>query len=268
MGAAGMNRTATCLLLPLLLALGGCVTETTGGFNAQASPERALRDYIALARGYLEQGDLAAARRHLDNAAAIDSKDPELYAVRALLQAREGETGLADASFRRSLRLDRDNAQTRNNYAAFLYANGRFEEAYRELNQVVRDTAYPARAQAFENLGFAALRLERPAEAEAAFARALQLDSALPGAELELAALALQHQQPLQAAEHYRNYLSLLQFYKQAHSARGLWIGIQLAAAQGNEAERQAYASELEATHYSSSEFKLYRQLLERSDHD
>lgn len=263
-----MNRVAASLVLSLLLALSGCVTETTGGFNAEVSREQALRDYIALARGYLEQGDLPNAKRHLNNAAGIDSNHPDVFAIWGLVYAREGETGLADESFRRSLRLDAGNAQTRNNYAAFLFANERYADAYRELETVVRDTQYPARAQAFENLGFAALRLERIDDAEAAFSRAVQLNANQLRSLLELAAINLIQQDQVQAAQHYRNYLTILQFYNQAQSARSLWIGIQLALAQGDDAGRRAYAEELAASHRSSSEYTLYRQLVERPDHE
>lgn len=249
--------------LVLLLASGGCVTETTGGFNVEVSREQALRDYIALARGYLEQGDLASAKRHLNNAAGIERNNSEVFSIWGLVHAREGEVELADDNFRRSLRLDGSNAQARNNYAAFLFANGRYDEAYRQLEQVVRDTQYPARALAFENLGFTALRLDRIDDARAAFMRAVQLNTNQLRSVLELAAIGLQRRDYVEAGRFYRNYLALLQFYGQAQNARSLWIGIQLALAEGNDAERQAYAAELEMSHRSSSEFALYQQLLE-----
>src|SRR5690606_25228259 len=141
------TRIAALPLLALTLALGGCVTETTGGFNVEVSREQALQDYIALARGYLDQGDLASAKRHLNNAAAIDRSNAEIHSIWGLVYAREGEADLADENFRRSLRIDGSNSQARNNYAAFLFAAGRYEDAYRQLEIVVNDTQYPARAQ-------------------------------------------------------------------------------------------------------------------------
>lgn len=262
------SRIAALSLFSLTLALGGCVTETTGGFNVEVSREQALQDYIALARGYLDQGDLASAKRHLNNAAGINRNNAEIHSIWGLVYAREGETDLADESFRRSLRIDSNNSQARNNYAAFLFAAGRFEDAYRQLEIVVRDTQYPARAQAFENLGFAALRVERIDEAEAAFLRALKLNPNQVRSVLELAAINLVQQEFEQATRYYRNYLTVLAFYNQAQSARSLWIGIQLALAAGNDAERQAYAAELEAAYRTSPEFALYQQLLESSQHD
>ncbi len=263
-----MTRIATLILCSSLLALAGCVTETSGGFNVEVSREQALQDYIALARGYLDQGELASAKRHLNNAAGIDGNNAEVHAIWGLVYAREGEIELADASFRRSLRLDGSNSQARNNYAAFLFANARFEEAYRQLEDVVKDTEYPARPQAFENLGLAALRLNRVDEAEAAFTRAVQLNSNQVRAILELAGVNLIKQNYQQAGTWYRNYLTILQFYNQTQSARSLWIGIQLALAEGNDADRLLYAAELAASHRSSPEYALYQQLVENSDND
>ena len=250
-------------LLAACLALGGCVTETTGGFNVEVSQQRAFQDYLALARGYLEQGDLANSKRHLNNAAAINRNSADLHGIWGLVYAREGEVELADESFRRSLRADRGNSQTRNNYAAFLYANGRFEDAYRELREVVNDTAYPQRAQAFENLGLAAMRTGRQDEAEVAFTRALQLNGNQVRSLHELVAINLARQNISQADAYYRNYLTIAQFYNLEHSARALWLGIQLAVASGDEAAQQNYAQQLQMRYRSSPEYQLYQEFLE-----
>jgi type IV pilus assembly protein PilF len=257
------TRASLACLLAATLALGGCVTETTGGFNVEVSQQRAFEDYLALARGYLEQGDLANSKRHLNNAAAINRNSAELHGIWGLVYAREGEIDLADESFRRSLRSDRTNSQTRNNYAAFLYANGRFEDAYRELRQVVDDTAYPSRAQAFENLGLAALRTGRQAEAETAFTRALQLNGNLIRSIHELVAINLVKQNISQAEAYFRNYLTIAQFYNLEHSARALWLGIQLAYARQDEPGLNEYAQQLQTRFRGTPEHQLYLEFLE-----
>lgn len=252
----------------LLLGMTACVTETTGGFNVEVSQEKALQDYLALARGYLEQGDLNNAKRHLNNAVGIDRNNAEVHGIWGLVHAREGETDLADSSFQRSLRINSGNSQTRNNYAAFLFANNRFQDAYRQLQIVVEDTRYPARSQAFENLGFAALPLGRLEEAERAFSRAVQLNANQARSILELASINLGKQNTSLAADYYRNYLTLLEFYNVGHNARSLWIGIQLAVAQNDTAARQNLASQLESGFNASPEYQLYKQFLEGRTND
>lgn len=256
------------LAITLLLALAGCVTETTGGFNAEVSEEQALSDYLALARGYLEQEDITNAKRHLENATSIDRNNAEVYSIWGLVYAREGEVDLADENFRRSLRIDADNSQTRNNYAAFLFSSGRFEDAFKQLKIVVQDTSYPARPQAFENLGLAALRINQLDDAELAFTRAVQLNSNQARSILELVNLNLVKQDISKAAGFYRNYLTLLQFYNVGHNARSLWIGIQLAFAQGDEETMKNLGTQLEAGFRSAPENQLYQQLLEARGND
>jgi type IV pilus assembly protein PilF len=258
---SSMMQFAVLLVLQLLLI--SCVTETTGGFNVERSEKVAFDSYLALAAGYLEAGDLANSKRSLGLAAEIEDNNSDVYATWGLVYAREGEPELADESFQRSLRITPGNSKARNNYAAFLFANSRFEDAYEQLERVVQDVEYPSRSQAFENLGLAALRLNRATEAEAAFARALQLNSQQFRSSLELTDLNLKKGDVLQARQFYRNYLSLLQFYNMDHNARSLWIGIQLENALGNPENIKEYGAILESDFSASAENQQYQQLLE-----
>lgn len=241
--------------------LSACITETTGGFNVEKSDTQALQNYIRLATGYLEQNDLANTKRHLANAENLDNNNSEVFAIWGLVYAQEGEVDLAEEKFQRALRINSNNSQARNNYAAFLFANDRFEDAYEQLEQVVADAEYQARPQAFENLGLAALRLERIDAAENAFTRALQLNSNQLRSSLEMTSINLQKKDVLQARAFYRNYLNLLQLYKIGQTAHSLWVGIQLEHTLGNLENVYKYGDELEADFSSATETQLYLQL-------
>lgn len=247
---------ACCLFL-----VTACVTETTDPvFNVQRSDQEALENYLALATGYLEENDLASAKRHLNNARNIDPDNSEMFATWGLIYAREGEVELADDNFRRALREDADNSKARNNYAAFLFAEGRIAEAYEQLERVVTDTEYPQRAQAFENMGIAALSLGRTEDAERAFSRALQLNSNQLRSALELAAINLGRGDTLQARAYWRNYLTLIQFYRVSHNARSLLIGARLEQALQNEENARQYGELLRTNFPDSNEYALFRQ--------
>lgn len=266
--ASQLLRAAQVLILAAMCMLAACEVTTTGGYTTDPNPEQALRDYIQLATGYLEQNDLPNTKRHLENAAAIDPNNSEVFAIWGLVYSREGEPDLADECFRRALRINPANAQARNNYAAFLFAEERVEDAFEQLQLVVEDTGYSGRAQAFENLGLAGLRLQRLEEAEYAFGRALQLNANQLRSSMELASLHLQKQDVLQARAYYRNYLTLIQFYNIAQTSRSLWVGIQLENALGNDANVSQYGTQLEARFSASPEYQLYRQLLDTTDND
>ena len=241
------------------LLLSGCVTTSTGGLQPPRE-DQALQDYLQLSAAYLEQGDLVNVRRHLDNALRIDPNNSEAYGLQGLLHARQGDDELADQSFQRALRLNRDNSQVRNNYAAFLFSNGRYREAYEQLQVVVQDTGYLGRAQAFENLGLAALQLDRHEDAADAFSRALRLDSNRYRASLELAALSLDAGEAAQARTYYRNYDTVRQFRNLPPSPQGLWVGARLERALGNEEAARQYGMALERLFSTSDEYQQYLQ--------
>ena len=243
------------------LILGACVSETTGGFD-RAAPEQALENYLQLALGYVEQQDLTAARRHLGNVASIDPNNSDMFGIWGLVYSLEGDTDLADESFRRALRFNARNSQVRNNYAAFLYANGRFQDAYEQLAQVVTDTEYAGRPQAFENMGLAALQLNRPEDAEYAFGRALQLNANRVRSTLELADIHFNRGDLQQAGRYYQSFLTLGQFFNIRQSARSLWLGVRLEQARGMNALAEEYGLALSEQFPDSNDSALYQQLI------
>jgi type IV pilus assembly protein PilF len=261
-----MMKSARSVIVTLfsLFLLSACVTETTNPlFNVEKSDEEALQDYLQLAIGYLEQDELASAKRHLQNAASIDPNNSEMFGIWALIYTREGEMDLADEYFRRALRVDRNNSKARNNYAAFLFARDRIEDAYEQLEVVVQDTEYEQRPQAFENMGVAALQLDRKQEAEQAFSRALQLNPNQLRSALELAQLNLDRGDVLQARAYWRSYLTLIQFYNLGHNARSLLMGARLEFALQNEDNARQYGEMLRTNFPESPEYQAYVQISE-----
>lgn len=254
-------KASTWVVVATLLLLAGCVTETTGGFNAKKSNADAAEDYLKLAAGYLEQNDLATTKRHLANVARLDADNSEMHAIWGLVYAREGEPRLAERSFQQSLRKNPGNSKARNNYAAFLFANARYADAYQQLSKVVEDTQYESRPQAFENLGLAALRINRNKEAEEAFTRALQLNPNQARSTLELTALNLAKPDAKQAQASYRRFQTLQQLYNLPHSARSLWLGVQLELALGNKEAARNYGKQLQSSFATAPEALLYKQV-------
>ncbi|MDC1436808.1 type IV pilus biogenesis/stability protein PilW [Gammaproteobacteria bacterium] len=256
-----MQRLAGLIIILLSVMLSSCVSETTGGFS-QADPQETLDVYLQLALGYVEQQDFAQARRHLNNATAIDPNNSDVYGIWGLVYTLEGDLGLADESFLRALRLDPENSQVRNNYAAFLFSNNRYQEAYDQLEQVVENTEYTGRSQAFENMGLAALQLNQLDDANFAFNRALQLNSNRIRSTLELADIGLQQENIQQAGRYYQSFLTLRQFFNVQQSARSLWIGIKLEQARGMNNQMLEYGAILAELYPDSPEHELYQQLL------
>jgi len=256
-----MQSIASVFIITLSVMLSSCISETTGGFS-RADPEEALDVYLQLALGYVGQQDLSQARRHLANAAEIDPDNSDMYGVWGLVYSIEGDLGLADDSFLLALRMDSGNSQVRNNYAAFLFANGHFQAAYDQLEEVVEDTEYAGRPQAFENMGLAALQLNRLDDAQYAFIRALQLNSNRIRSTLELVDINLQQGNIPEAERYYQSFSTMREFFNIQQSPRSLWIGIKLEQARGMNNRMSEYGATLAELYPDSTEYALYQQLL------
>ncbi len=83
----------------------------------------------------------------------IDPNNAEVHEAFALVYQSTGEFELAEESFKTAIRLDRKFSRARNNYAAFLYSQQRYEEAEKQLEYVVQDTLYKARPARFRQPG-------------------------------------------------------------------------------------------------------------------
>ncbi|MEM7002936.1 MAG: type IV pilus biogenesis/stability protein PilW [Pseudomonadota bacterium] len=216
--------------------LSACVTETSGGIPGPKPDAERVAAQLDLARGYLEQRDWTRAKAPLRRALAIDASNVEAHVLSGVLFGAEKELDLAEQHYREALRLAPDNAQALNNYASFLYAQGRIADAVVPLKKLVQDTGYRARPQAFESLGIALLGLDDTAGARAAFERALQLNVRLPRANLELAELALQ-------AGEFDRAQSQFDFYNRLArpTSRSLCLGYKLARHNGDSNRMASY---------------------------
>jgi len=247
----------------LVFSLVSCITTTTGGFAGDASDEEALQDYIQLAIAYYDAGNMNRARFHIDNVLEIDSENSEIYGVLALVSQREGDTDLADEAFLRSIGFDQQNSRARNNYAAFLFSQNRFREAYEQLQLVSADTGYEGRALAFESLGRSALRIGDEESAEQAFERALQLNTNLYLSVLELAQINFNKEQLDTARSTYNRFLTIREFGNIPHTPRSLWIGIQIEREFQNSDTLDGYVRLLTTLYRDAPEYQLYRNLID-----
>jgi type IV pilus assembly protein PilF len=250
-------------LMPLCLGLmlNACVTTTTGGFNTVASDAQAIEDYINLAAGYFDAGNMAGARRNVNNALRLDSRNSAAYTVLAMVFQREGDLEIAAENFRRAINYDSGNSRARNNYAALLFSLQDYREAYAQLEQVVTDTAYEGRATAFENLGRSALMIDKKKEAAVAFQRALQLNSNLYLSSLELARI-LYDEGSLQAARMaFNQYLTTVAFYKLPHSPKALLAGIQIESEFQNQKMVKDFSLLLTTLYQDSPEYQAYQAM-------
>lgn len=215
------------------------MSVSTDEFATQRSEQQAITDYSRLALAYFEAGEISSARRHAQNALALDKHAPTSLGVMALIAQHEGDVRLANSYFEQALRSAPHDSQVRNNFSVFLFENQRYDEAYDELLRVASDADYVNRARAYENLGVVALRLNREVDAEKAFERALRLDDTLELSALELVLLSIERGAWSKAKEYFGHYLNARSLSGMAdtmeHSALALEAGRVLALRSGDE---------------------------------
>ncbi|MCP5182713.1 MAG: type IV pilus biogenesis/stability protein PilW [Pseudomonadales bacterium] len=221
------NRLAT-LLLSLLVA--GCVTESSGGLPSPAPVSERVEAQVAVARGYIEVGNWARAKKALEKAVELDSRSVEAHVLYAVVYEAQEEFELAEEFYHKALRINGKDSQALNNFGTYLSRRGKLDEAASFLRRAVKDTEYRARPQAYENLGLVELARGDRMQAELAFRRALTLAPGQATSALELGYLAFESGD-IQSADQYFDT-----FRKVSNpTARSLCLGMQLGAAHKNQ---------------------------------
>tara|TARA_R110002110_G_scaffold406421_1_gene626513 strand:- start:356458 stop:357225 length:768 start_codon:yes stop_codon:yes gene_type:complete len=245
-----------CFLLFVALFSSGCITTKSSVFTEKASPEKALERRVQLARQYIGEGNWPDAKRNLKLAYEIDPNEPEVHEAFALVYQSTGELELAEEHFETAIDLDRKFSRARNNYAAFLFSQQRFEEAEAQLMFVVKDSLYNGRPMAFVNLGLCRQQLFDVPGAEEAFVRALSMDRTNRIALLELATIRFEEGDATNAQRYYDTYRTVVR----KQSARGFWLGIRLARIAGDRDAEGSYALALANLYPNSPEYTAYKQ--------
>lgn len=194
------------LSLWVLPGLTGCAAPYA---NSAATADDPVTAYRQLGEAYIQQDNLPRAMSALDRALAIDPQDPGALQAMAMIYQRQGEEALAEHYFSKALALDPNFTRVRNNYAAFLYDQGRTSAACEQLDIATRDTHYANRSRLFANLGRCEWELGDIVSARQNLLRAQQIDSRQPLSYLTLAELEYAQGNLLRARSQLDHYVRL-----------------------------------------------------------
>ncbi|GEN28008.1 type IV pilus biogenesis/stability protein PilW [Halovibrio variabilis] len=219
------------------LWLAGCASSNT--LTAQDSPA-AADAYTQLGVAYLERDNLPRALNALDRALEIAPRHAEALQALALVYQRQGESELANDYFQQAVNADPDFTRARNNYAAFLYAQGQFNAACEQLETASEDAQYANRAQLFTNLGQCYLALDEFDKARARLQRAQSIDPRNPRGYLMLAELEYSQGNYPQAWAPLQTYLQLAEPNRAA-----LEMAVEIAQARGDHSVAADYQRQL-----------------------
>jgi type IV pilus assembly protein PilF len=225
-------------------------------------PEKAVQVRTQLAAEYIRTRDLDSAKRSLDQALSIDSRDANANMMMGILLQQEGsKTNMdkADAYFKRAISSEPDNAQARNNYGTYLYQLQRYNDAIEQFTRAGATLGYDQRFQSLENLGRIYLKLGDVANAEKSFKQALQANRNATISMLELSEIFYLQQNNRDASQLYEQYVRRVGQKNQG--ARALWIGIRIARANADQLGMQVLVNQLRALFPDSPEYQRYLQL-------
>ncbi|MDV7416061.1 type IV pilus biogenesis/stability protein PilW [Acinetobacter baumannii] len=247
-----------CMGVAVALLTSGCQTSQT----VKKDPGKAVKVRTQLAAEYIRSGDLDSAKRSLDQALSVDSRDATANMMMGILLQQEGSKPnleKAEHYFKRAISSEPDNAQARNNYGTYLYQMERYNDAIEQFRIAGATLGYDQRYQALENLGRIYLKLGDIASAEKTFKQALLANRDSYISMLELAEIFYLQQQIPAATQMYEQYVRTVGQKNQG--ARALWIGLRVARANADKMGMQVLVNQLRALFPESPEYQRYLQL-------
>ncbi len=272
---------ATKLFVSLLVVscfgLSACQTvKTISSVNYQGSPtgfdknkknqpnkQDVAKIRTALAGQYIRQGQLDAAQRQLSIAIKAKRNYAPAYDMMGVLLQQEGSPlnlAKAEKNFKKSIRLDKDFMQARNNYGVYLSYMKRYEEAINQFEIAGASLGYEGRTGALENLGRTYLKLNNKSSAIKSFRRALENNKNSIVARIELIDLLIENDDFQKARQLFSEVQALLG--KRPLSPRLLLQGAKLDQASQDINSRQKHIQQLLSEYPLSQEAKLVKKWL------
>ncbi len=245
------------LVCGLCWSVVACVTESNSDLLKKKDKDRYIQNSVAAALEYLQAGDTKNAYRHLNNAMESNPKSGEVHNAMALMYRFMQDSVNEEKEFKLAIRYDGQLSKARNNYAVFLFQQDRFKEALFQLEKASKDPSYENRGLVFENMGRAYLGLQDVVKAETSFKEALRLDSELIRSYLELAQISFMRGDLKQANQYLQQFGNLGR-----HTARSLWLGIQIERVLGHKDALASYEVALRNIFPDSAEYRAYKASL------
>ena len=221
----------------LALILAGCVTVVHDPLTEKASRSKAVQEYVSLGMGYFQNRQYDLAIKRFRRALEINPDDPRARSGLGLVYQAQQEYDLAEEMFREVIRSHPEFTEGRNYYAAFLYQQGRFEDALAQLREAVKDVEYSGRELLFFNIGQIERRLGHNDKAIEAYRKSLVLNPAQPQVRLALAFAYADGGQDELAWKQFSQFREAVRRGLTRHSAASVALGVQIAERTGRQDE-------------------------------
>ncbi|MDH5190424.1 MAG: type IV pilus biogenesis/stability protein PilW [Gammaproteobacteria bacterium] len=248
-----MRRITILVLSVFAMVLGGCAQQQTYQSEDQGgSPKSAAQINAQLGLGYLSQKKYKIAMLKLKKALHLDPDLPEAHHYIGELYNQLEQYDDAERHYKRAVDLNPSSSILQNNYGAFLYQQGKLQEALSHFENALKDPLYKSPDQLYENIGRCYYRIPDIENAEINFRKALELNPRLPASLYYMASINYD-------AKNFMGARAFLQRYRSVarHTARTLWLGIKTERVLGDKDAVSSYALLLKSQFPDSEEAKL-----------
>lgn len=239
-------------LIVLVSVLSACQTSsntTTNAIGSQGSPmsreefdrHKAAQTRLSAGLQYLQNGSLLNAKRHLDKALELGADSPNVHFGLAYYYEQVKEFEKAEKSYKKALRIAPKNPDFLNGYGSFLCAKGEYEEAEEYFNKAIDQPTYADIESAFMNAGVCAKRANNRDKAAGYFRKALNRNSKLPVALIEMAEVEFYKKRYERAFKYIQRFEAVSR-----PTANSLWLGLRVAHHRKDKDARASYAIKLE----------------------
>jgi type IV pilus assembly protein PilF len=220
-----------------LTVLAGCSTKK----DSSHPNTKSAQVHTELAGLYFERAQAGIALDELDKALQADSDYAPAYGMRGLVHMSLREDKEAEEDFQKSLRLDKTDSETQNNYGWFLCQRGREKEAIPHFMAAVKNPLYKTPALAYLNAGICSQQIGSNKDAEEFLQKALQIQPGMPQALFAMAQLSFSVGDYAAA----KRYFARFSEKNDNLSAEQLWLAVRIERKLGNRNSEASYGSQL-----------------------
>ena len=251
------NKQTIFLLLITVMILISCdqIGAPRQNIRLSQDPNKVAVANLDLGIAYLRQKDYKSSLEKLEKAREAAPDYPAIYNVFGLLYQQIGDTKKAEQNFKHALRLDSNNSSTLNNYGGFLCQQDRLEEAEKTFLKAAGNPLYASPEIALTNAGLCLYNNQKKSEAKNYFQKALQINPRVPQALIMMCELTLDDFNYLSARGYIQRYQQISR-----HSARSLWLGIQIERELGDKDAVSSYSLLLKNSFPDSNEAAILRE--------
>lgn len=245
------------------LLLMGCATAPHTGISEQAVSQRTTTSeaqqrakiHTELGSLYLESGRLGVAQEEARIALSADPSYAPAFNLLGLVHMNLRETGAADDSFQKALRLAPNDPEINNNYGWFLCQTDRAKQSVNHFMVAIKNPHYTTPGKAMTALGICYLKMQDDAAAEDFFQKALRVDGGNIDALYGISDIYYRKGRYGEARR------TLGDLHRAAEpSAQSVWLALRVERKIGDREAEARYSSQLRRKFQGSPEYQKLMQ--------